>query len=308
MDNISKSIGETLKRVRKERKISLDAASKLTGVSKAMLGQIERGESAPTVLTLWRISSGLKITLSSLLSEPDETNEIIHIANIKPVLEEESHKLEHLTSAHEAQLLQRQVYLPGRIKNMNESIYYSVDAIHRAIAQNCQISFAYFSYTLTKERSYRRSGQPYQISPWALTWDDENYYLIGYDSEAGILKHFRVDKMARLSLTDKKREGADLFRSKDMGIYSKKLFSMFGGEEEIVKLQFPNTLVGVVLDRFGKDTVLTAVDDEHFQISERIIVSTQFFGWLAGLDHKATIIAPESVRDAYRAHLRSLLG
>ncbi|MEA4993285.1 MAG: WYL domain-containing protein [Oscillibacter sp.] len=218
------------------------------------------------------------------------------------------HKLEHLTSTHEAQLLQRQVYLPGRIKSMNESIYYSVDAIHRAIAQNCQISFAYFSYTLTKERSYRRSGQPYQISPWALTWDDENYYLIGYESEAGILKHFRVDKMARLSLTDKKRDGADLFRSKDMGIYSKKLFSMFGGEEEIVKLQFPNTLVGVVLDRFGKDTVLTAVDDEHFQISERIIVSTQFFGWLAGLDHKATIIAPESVQDAYRAHLRSLLG
>ncbi|MDN0033883.1 XRE family transcriptional regulator [Oscillibacter valericigenes] len=93
MDNISKSIGEMLKRVRKERKLSLDAASKLTGVSKAMLGQIERGESAPTVLTLWRISSGLKITLSSLISEPDENNEVVNIADIKPVLEEESHMM-----------------------------------------------------------------------------------------------------------------------------------------------------------------------------------------------------------------------
>ena len=216
-------------------------------------------------------------------------------------------KLEHLTSVHEAQLLQRQVYLPGRIKSMNESIYYSVDAIHRAIAQNCQITFAYFSYTLTKERSYRRNGQPYQISPWALTWDDENYYLIGYDSKARILKHFRVDKMAKISLTGVKREGAELFHSKDMGIYSKKLFSMFGGEEELVRLQFPNALVGVVLDRFGKDTVLTVVDDEHFQISERIIVSTQFFGWVAGLDQKATILTPERVREAYQNHLRSLL-
>lgn len=179
----------------------------------------------------------------------------------------------------QARLLQWQVYLPGRIKSMNESIYYNVDAIHRAIAGDVQISFGYFSYSVIKERIDRHGGQPYRISPWALTWDNENYYLIGYDGDAQMLKHFRVDRMTKINLLSEKRQGGEVFRGTDMGRYSKKLFSMFGGREEIVKLQFPNELTGVVLDQFGKDAVLTAVDDTHFQISERMVVSPQFFGW-----------------------------
>ena len=216
-------------------------------------------------------------------------------------------KLERLTNVHEAQLLQRQVYLPGRIKSMNESIYYSVDAIHRAIAGNVQITFGYFSYAVTKERVYRHGGQSYRISPWALTWDNENYYLIGYDADAKMLKHFRVDRMAKINLLGEKRQGGEVFRGTDMGRYSKKLFSMFGVQEEIVKLQFPNELTGVVLDQFGKDAVLTAVDDAHFQISERVVASPQFFGWLAGLDKKAAVLSPPRVREAYQVYLWSLL-
>ena len=111
-------------------------------------------------------------------------------------------KIENLTSVYDAQTLSRQVYVKNRIKTMNESIYYNVDEIHRGIAANRKIRFHYFEYTVQKERRFRRAGAWYIISPYALSWDDENYYLVGFDSEAGRIKHFRVDKMTDIDVTE----------------------------------------------------------------------------------------------------------
>ena len=212
-------------------------------------------------------------------------------------------KLAGLTSVHEAALMKRQLFVKNRIKSMNESIYYNVDAIHQAIAEDKQIEFRYYSYTVTKEKKFRRNGRPYRVSPLALSWAEENYYLIAYEGEAGKIKHFRVDKMDGIRVTEKFREGQKLLRETDMAEYTRKNFSMFGGEEQTVTLRFSNRMIGVVIDTFGKDVPIFSVDADHFQIRATVAVSPQFFGWLFGLDGEAVITAPREVMEAFQAQL-----
>ena len=212
-------------------------------------------------------------------------------------------KLAGLMSVHEAALMKRQLYVKNRIKSMNESIYYNVDALHQAIAADKQIEFRYSSYTITKEKKFRRGGRPYRVSPLALSWAEENYYLIAYEAETDKIKHFRVDKMDSIRIVDQFREGKKLLRDMDMGEYTRKNFSMFGGTEEVVTLRFSNRMIGVVIDTFGKDVAITAVDEEHFLIRAAVAVSPQFFGWLFGLDGEAAIVAPEPVKQRFQEQL-----
>ena len=146
------------------------------------------------------------------------------------------HKIEGLASQYEASKLNRQVYVTERVKTMNESIYYNVDSIHTAISENAQIRFQYFNWNVDKEMLLRRNGGYYEISPWALTWNDENYYLVGYDSSETKIKHFRVDKMLHIEMLPEKREGREVFQEFDMAVYERKMFGMFDGREENVKL------------------------------------------------------------------------
>ena len=160
-------------------------------------------------------------------------------------------KLTGLASCYEAQQMKRQVVVQGRIKTMNESIYYIVDDIHNAISNNRQISFEYMQWNLDKEMEPRRDTR-YEVSPWALTWDDENYYLIAYDSKAAKIKHYRVDKIRGIEIMNARREGRNVFAESDMAAYTRMNFGMFGGEAVKVRIQFKNELVGVFLDRFGR--------------------------------------------------------
>lgn len=210
-------------------------------------------------------------------------------------------KLEGQASMYEARQLQRQVYVAGRIKTMNESIYYNVDAIHTAIDDDKKISFLYFQWNVKKEMEMKRNGQPYEISPWALTWDDENYYLVGYDSNEDKVKHFRVDKMKKISATEETREGKELFKNFDIASYTKKNFGMFAGEEQAVKVQFHKRLVGVVIDRFGKDVIMVPVGEDHFNVTLNIAVSDQFLGWVFALGDEAKILGPENVCQRMKA-------
>ena len=215
-------------------------------------------------------------------------------------------KIEGLASVYDAQALGRQVYVKNRIKTMNESIYYNVDEIHRGIAANRKIRFHYFEYTVQKERRFRRDGAWYIISPYALSWDDENYYLVGFDSESGIIKHFRVDKMADIDVTDEERDGQDSYAALDMGEYARKTFGMFTGEETSVRLRFENDLVGPVIDRLGRDVMLIPDGDAHFTVRTNIIVSPQFFAWICGFGNRAKILGPESVVEKMREHMASI--
>ena len=215
-------------------------------------------------------------------------------------------KIETLASIHEAQLLNRQVYVKNRIKTMNESIYYNIDAIQSGISQNKKIQFKYFEYTVQKTRHYRKNGAFYVVSPFAMTWDDENYYLIAFDSQAGIIKHYRVDKMTEISSTEEDRDGLDAYQALDMAVYARKVFGMFSGEEESVQLRFENHLVGAVLDRLGQDVFIIADGDDHFTVRADVVVSPQFFAWVTGFGAAAQIIGPDDVVEKMRQHINSV--
>ena len=213
-------------------------------------------------------------------------------------------KLEGMVSKYEARKLQRQVIISGRIKAMNESIYYNVDKLHEAIGTDRQIRFKYFRWNIKKEMELRKDGAWYQVSPWALMWDDENYYLVGYDAEDGKIKHYRVDKMWRISVADRKREGKEQFKAFNMPRYTKSLFGMFGGEEVKVTLEAENGMVGILLDRFGKDIPVKPVDADHFRTSVVVAVSSQFLGWIMALGDGVKIIGPDKVVTRMKEEIR----
>ena len=215
-------------------------------------------------------------------------------------------KLESLVSRHEGSRLQRQVLIAGRVKTMNESIYYNVDKIHDAIGSNRQISFRYFDWNLNKEMVPRKDGRLYRLSPWALVWDDEKYYLVAYDSRHSKILHYRVDKMTGISIADEPREGQEAFRRFNIAHYTNTLFGMFGGEETKVTIEAENSMAGVLIDRFGKDIIIAPVDEERFRTTVTVAVSSHFLGWIMSLDGDVRITAPESVTALMRETIERL--
>lgn len=216
-------------------------------------------------------------------------------------------KLESLASRYEAGELQRHVYVASRIKAANENIYYNVDAINIAINSNVQIDFDYYEWTIGKKLCKKANGDKKGISPWTLVWDDENYYMVAYDQADGIMKHYRVDKIRNIRITNVLRQGKDEFGKNNPAIISKKVFSMYGGREENVEMEFVNNLIGVVMDRFGKDVIIIPKDKEHFTIHVQVEVSNMFLSWVIGLGSGAKIISPQSVVDQIMAEGERIL-
>lgn len=214
--------------------------------------------------------------------------------------------LAQFASDWQAADLKRQVFASSRIKTMNESIYYNVDKLHEAIGADAQIRFRYYQWNVRKEMELRRDGAWYQVSPWSLMWDDENYYLVAYDAEDHKIKHYRVDKMLQISVTDTRREGKEAYRGFDVPRYTKSLFGMYGGEETKVTLEAENSMVGIMIDRFGKDIFITPVNENHFQTVVNVAVSNQFLGWIMALGDGVKIISPASVVEQMKAEIRRL--
>ena len=217
-------------------------------------------------------------------------------------------KLGKLTSQENSKQLQRYVYIYNRPKTYNDAIYQNVDTIHDAIRENRQITFRYLEWTMKKELRQRHDGKLYQISPWSLTWDDENYYLVGYDQEAEKIKHYRVDKIQDISVTHDKRLGREQFRDFDLAAYAKKTFGMYGGEDTRVTLLCEEQLAGVIIDRFGKDIMMIPKDEHTFSVTVLVTVSPQFFGWITGIGTGIRITGPEHVKAAYKAYLQNVEG
>ena len=161
-------------------------------------------------------------------------------------------------------------------------------------------------WNLQKEMVPRKQKERV-VSPWALLWQNENYYLIAFDEEAQAIRHFRVDKMGKVKVLSVSRDGAKQFDKIDLAAYSNQTFGMYGGKEEIVTLSFPESLLGVAVDRFGKDIGLRKEKNGRIRIRVKLTVSPQFFGWMAGLGRDAKIVSPDSVRKEYVDHLRSIV-
>lgn len=216
-------------------------------------------------------------------------------------------KLTMLLSAYDRDQLKRQVFIKNRVKTMNESIYYNVDAIYEGIRDNRKIAFVYWKWDHHKEMITKHDGRQYIVSPWLLVWEDEKYYLVGYDERDEKIKYFRVDKMQQIMVREEKREGTELFEQMDLQALKNQTFGMFQGRRETVTLQMENDLAGVAIDRFGKDVWMHPMDEEHFRIVVDVMISNQFYGWITGLGGGAKIIGPDWVVAEYRKLLAGLL-
>ncbi len=215
-------------------------------------------------------------------------------------------KLEALASVHEARRLHRQVLITGRIKAMNESIYYNVDMLHEAINADRQIRFQYFRWNVRKEQELRHDGAWYRVSPWSLLWDDENYYLAAYDANDQKIKHYRVDKILHLAVTELPREGKKAFEKLDPATYTRSLFGMFGGQRTRVTLEGRAAMVGALIDRFGKDITIIPKGDEGFTASVEVTPSRHFIGWIIALGDGVRVTGPEELVAQFRAEARRL--
>lgn len=215
-------------------------------------------------------------------------------------------KLEGQVSRYEAGQLHRQVLLTGRVKTDNERIYYTVDLLHQAIGENVQIRFHYFQWTRARKKALRRDGGWYVVSPWALLWDDENYYLAAYDAEAQKLKHYRVDKMLDLELLVAPRQGEECWRARNQADYSRSVFGMHGGESVTVTLECRNEMAGVLIDRFGQDLILSPLGDDRFTAQVDAVPSPHFLGWIIALGDGVRVTGPESVTEKLRLEAERL--
>ena len=215
-------------------------------------------------------------------------------------------KLEKLTSASQAKGLRRQVWVKNRIKSMNESIYYLVDELHAAIENDRRIRFHYYTWNARGERELRRGGAWYAVSPYALVWDNEYYYLVAYDAQAEGIRHFRVDKMLSVRDDGPGREGREVFRALDMSAYTNTRFGMFSGETTPVRLEFKNELAGAAVDRFGADTILVPGDNGTFTLTAPVAVNEPFFAWLATFGGDVKLLSPESAVEAMRQHIEKI--
>lgn len=214
-------------------------------------------------------------------------------------------KLTALAGAEDAKQLERQVFVANRVKTSDAAALANIDAIHSAIARNRRVEFYYTDWAVDfagGERFVReRRGERRSVSPVALVWDDENYYLVAYSSEHGARRHYRVDKMERVEVGSSPRDPKGEYTSFDPGAYSRQMFGMFRGESRRVQLRFRNDFAGVAVDRLGREAQVSPGDREGwFNLSCEVGVSPQFFAWIVGLEGGAELLGPKGVRDEFR--------
>ena len=214
-------------------------------------------------------------------------------------------KIEGLSSVYEAKQIHRQVFVSNRVKAMNERIYINVDTIHRAIAEEKMVSFKYFDYDLNKKKKYRDDGTSRVCSPYALAWNDEQYYLIAYYEKRSKIINFRVDRMESVSILDDSVVPKPV--NFNVAEYLNSSFSMFSGESTDVKLRFTNDLINPVLDRFGKDITIIPDGDESFTVHVNVKAEAPFYAWLFMFGSKAEIIEPDHLREKYKEQLKTVL-
>ena len=215
-------------------------------------------------------------------------------------------KLERLASVHQARQLQRQVYVSGRIKVMNESIYYNVDKLHTAIAGQKAITFKYFDYDIHRQKVFHREGRRYTVSPYGLIWNNENYYLVAFDHLNQEMRHYRADKMCEIVVTNLDRQGRERYPDFQIAQYGQKHFGMYSGREVTVTLRGKNSMAGVVWDRFGQEVILVPDGEEHFTVTVPAVVSPQFLGWVFGLGDGVQILRPDWAAEELKRQLAAV--
>ena len=218
-------------------------------------------------------------------------------------------KIEGLASKHQASQLQRHVYIADRVKTFNEKIYYNVDFLYNAINSNKKISFKYYRYNTASNKAFRNDGNEYVVSPYFMTYSDDNYYMIAHYPKRDGVTHFRVDKMTEMKIMDECRDDIESVAGKGFNIaeYTKKVFSMYKGKTETVTFLCDESIVSVVMDRFGDKVHLRMENENQYSVTVKADISPTFFSWVFMLGNQAKLISPENVVEEYKNALKENL-
>lgn len=203
-------------------------------------------------------------------------------------------KLQTLTNKYNSKKLRRNIYVAGRVKSFNEALYYNVSNIQNAIFLKRQISFKYYEYNLYKQKQLKHHGQWYTVSPYHMIWENDNYYLICYCNKHEKICRYRIDKIVGVFITDEKcKELSE--DEKDLAKSLRSMYNMYGGTQEKITAEFDNSLIGVVIDRYGEDISVHEVTDKTFKVFLDVQISPTFWGWIFQFGNKAKILAPQRV-------------
>lgn len=219
-------------------------------------------------------------------------------------------KIQNLTSSNYAKKLESQVFIDERIKYQNEEIYYIIDRIQTAIMNNRMISFKYYQYNMNKERVYKRNGNDYNVNPYALSYLNGHYYLIGNYNKYNDISHYRIDRICNVNILDEKRRSFSEISSYNnyfnIADYDKKVYGAFSGTTEDVVLRFHNSLLDVVIDEFGRDISIIKDGDEYFKIRTKVITSNGFISWLFAFWDEVEVLEPTSLREKVKGTLKNM--
>ena len=216
-------------------------------------------------------------------------------------------KISDFASTYDEKKLSRSVHIYDRASDKSKTAFYMIDSIHAAISENRSVTFQYTEMTPNKKRIKRHSGELYHISPYALLWRDENYYLLGFNHDSASFRHYRVDKMENITVTEIPRLGAKEFEDISLNKYSSNVFEMFGGDEYIVHLSCENSLAGAMFDRFGTELQIYEKGD-RFEFYAPVQISVRFFGWVFGFNGGLKILSPENVVNEYKKQLDNVIN
>ena len=206
-------------------------------------------------------------------------------------------KLGRLSSSAQAAQLKCPIYMDGMPKPKNEAIYYIVDLLQTAIQENKQISFQYYEYLPTKETVLKQRGYRYQFSPYALIWNRDFYYVVGWSEKHNKIAQFRVDRMTGVELLDLPARQTQEF---DPTVYGQKVFGMYPDDLQMVTLLCANHLMRSVIDQFGEEVQTKTADDGHFLATVEVAPSPPFFGWVFTFAGEIRIVSPENVLEEMR--------
>ena len=215
-------------------------------------------------------------------------------------------KLKKTISIYDEAELDRGIFGINVAKAENRKILYNLNKIQEALSKEVQISFYYMRWDKNK-KLVRKSERRYNMNPWALIWSNGRYYLYGYDVKEtdGLLKerNYRIDKLDDIQLSDIKRNGKSQFRYFNANTYVSRRMGMFSGEEQMITVRIPETLVGAFIDQFGKRITISDDIDGWILVSFRAVPSTIFLGWLIGMNN-VHVLSPDSVRDKIKELLK----
>ena len=204
-------------------------------------------------------------------------------------------KLEKLCSIHERKKLKSQVTITNRNRAQNIQAIYAMDTIHEAIESDCQLRFHYFQYDTKKRQVLTKNGREYRVSPYALIYHEDVYYLLCVPYHKNTLAMYRVDRMLYVETINKEREHKEVFSRENIDRLSNGTFGDEIGALEEISFLVRHELLDKVYDRFGLNVNVQRYDDKYSLVITSVVPNRAFFGWLVMMGEDLIIVSPEEV-------------